>query len=203
MTVTLRRPPPLETSLRVQRRGFEVDLLQGDQLVASARPGSWTAPAPAPIPLEQAWAAEPAYLGLHAHPFPTCFVCGTGREPGDGLCLSPGLVGPGKTACTWTPDTSLALDGWHPAPEFVWSALDCPGGWTSDLQARPLVLGRMTASCQALPVLDQPHLVVGQLLGEDGRKTFTATALYDDERLLARAEHVWIAVDPATFQQLS
>jgi hypothetical protein len=41
---------------------------------------------------------------------------------------------------------------------------------------------------------------MGRWLGEDGRKTFTATTMYDaDGRILARARHVWIAVDPADF----
>ena len=35
----------------------------------------------------------------------------------------------------------------------------------------------------------------------DGRKTFTASTLYDaDGRVVAVAEHVWIAVDPANFR---
>ena len=43
-------------------------------------------------------------------------------------------------------------------------------------------------------------MVMGLLLGEQGRKTFTTTTLYDsDGRVVARAEHVWFAVDPSTF----
>ena len=30
--------------------------------------------------------------GLTSHPFPTCFACGTDREPGDGLRIFPGPV---------------------------------------------------------------------------------------------------------------
>jgi hypothetical protein len=41
---------------------------------------------------------------------------------------------------------------------------------------------------------------MGRLLAEDGRKTHTATTLYDsDGRVLARARHTWISVDPARF----
>ena len=44
------------------------------------------------------------------------------------------------------------------------------------------------------------HVVVGELLGSVGRKTFTAATLYDsDGTALAAAEHVWITVDPAAF----
>ena len=41
---------------------------------------------------------------------------------------------------------------------------------------------------------------VGEGRGQDGRKTFTASTLYDaDGRVVATAEHVWIAVDPELF----
>jgi hypothetical protein len=41
---------------------------------------------------------------------------------------------------------------------------------------------------------------MGRLLAEDGRKTVTATTLYDaDGRILGRARQVWIGVDPAHF----
>ena len=43
-------------------------------------------------------------------------------------------------------------------------------------------------------------MALGRYLGEDGRKTFTASTLYDaDGRVLARARHTWITVDPALF----
>jgi hypothetical protein len=45
----------------------------------------------------------------------------------------------------------------------------------------------------------QPHIVVGRLLAEQGRKTRTATSLYDGGRLVGRAEHTWIVVDPGDF----
>ena len=82
----------------------------------------------------------------------------------------------------------------------TWAALDCVGGWAGDLTERLMVLGRITAQVDALPAIGEPHVLVGQRLGADGRKTMTAATLYDsDDRIVARAEHVWIAVDPATF----
>ena len=57
----------------------------------------------------------------------------------------------------------------------------------------------MTAVCLERPRVGQPLVVVGARLREDGRKTFTATSLYDGDRLLGRAEHVWFEVDPALF----
>ena len=46
----------------------------------------------------------------------------------------------------------------------------------------------------------EQHVVTGEHRGADGRKTFTASTLHDsDRRIVGRAEHVWVAVDPATF----
>ena len=37
-------------------------------------------------------------------------------------------------------------------------------------------------------------------LGRDGRKSFTASTLYDaDGRVVASARHTWLQVDPAAF----
>jgi hypothetical protein len=205
VTVTLRRPPPLDVPLEV-RSGWEqagrgVEAWYDDALVAGAVPGTLAdAPVPA-VDFGVATGARSAYRGAEAHPFPHCFVCGPDRGPGDGLRLTPGLVAPGRTACIWVPEPSLVTgaDRTVAGAEFVWAALDCPGGWTSDIEHRPMVLGRMTAECLALPRVGRPYVVVGALLREDGRKTFTATAVYDADHLVGRAEQVWIVVDPTTF----
>ena len=56
---------------------------------------------------------------------------------------------------------------------------------------------RLTSGARGKQPLD---LVVGEGRGRDGRKTFTASTLYDaDGRVVATAEHTWIAVDPAMF----
>ncbi len=203
VAVLLRQPPPLETELQIETDGPRVRLVGGGQVIAEAGPATFAWPAVPAVTLEAARAAEPAYRGLVKHPFPTCFVCGPARPAGDGLRLSPGAYENGRTACVWSPDASLAGDASGAvAPEFVWSALDCPGAWTSDVDERPLVLGTMTAVCEERVAIGRDYVVAGQLVGEEGRKTFTATALFDEAGTrLARAEHVWIAVDPAMFQR--
>ncbi|MFY9914679.1 MAG: hypothetical protein WAK18_08440 [Nocardioidaceae bacterium] len=206
VTVTLRRPPPLETPLRVMPPSGSGSqdaltlLLDGDAVVAEAGPGEFAAAAVEPVTPAAAHAAESSYEGLRTHPFPTCFVCGTERAAGDGLRLAPGPIAAGLTACVWTPDASL-VDASGRIPEhFVWAALDCPSAWTSDLETRPVVLGRLTARCDSPVSVGTPYVVVARLLKEQGRKTFTASALYDAAGVLvARAEHVWIAIDPADF----
>ena len=98
-------------------------------------------------------------------------------------------------ATTWVPHPSLAGPDGSVPPELVWAALDCPGGWSSDLVARPMVLGRMTAAVQARPAVGERCVVVGRVLGTAGRKTFTASTAYDsDRRVLGHAESTWIAL---------
>ncbi len=149
----------------------------------------------------------PGYAGFRTHPFPRCFVCGPDREEGDGLRIFPGPLGDGRVASLWVPHPSLAVasDLLDPGVERVglataWAALDCTGGWSTDLEGRPAVLGRIAAQVDELPVVGETHVVVGAELAREGRKTFTASTVYDsDGRIVARARHTWIAVDPAAF----
>ncbi|WP_193608753.1 hypothetical protein [Nocardioides lijunqiniae] len=211
VTVALRRPPPLDTELPVtDEDGAHVASHDG-RPVAQARLADRDPSPVAPVGADEARAAEAAYPGLRAHPFPTCFACGTEREEGDGLRIFPGEVGAAdeaaRAAATWTPHPSLAED-WHEYRDEVrhaslpvtWAALDCVGAWAGDMGERPMVLGTMTARIDALPVIGEEHVVIGAARGQEGRKTYTASTLYDaDGRVVAAAEHVWITIDPAAF----
>src|SRR5690349_3199363 len=97
--VTLRRPPPLDVEMRVENG----ELYDGDQLVATAVPGTVDVEPPAPVTVEQATRAESAFAGLVDHPYPGCFVCGTDRPPPDGLGIRPGRVAPQVVASHWVP----------------------------------------------------------------------------------------------------
>jgi hypothetical protein len=221
ITVTLRKPPPLDTSLAVTHvDGQAVASLPDGDVVARADLADGPGPSLVePVPAAEARAAMASYAGLTMHPFPTCFSCGTGREEGDGLRILPGRVadqdGAVRVAAVWTPHPSVAED-WHvyaepDAAELVrcaslpvtWAALDCVGAWAGDVGERPLVLGTMTAQVDTLPVIGEEHVVVGLARGTEGRKAFTSSTLYDSEgRVVARAEHVWIAIDPDSFNRL-
>ena len=196
VAVTLRKPPPLAEPMSVAEGTPGLRLSRGDVLIAEAAPAELSGGSVAPVGQDQAAAAARNYGGLAKHPFPTCFVCGLARPAQDGLGLRPGLL-PDRadtTAALWRPDASLA-DGGGVRPEFVWAALDCPGGWTVDLVGRPMVLGRMTAQVQAVPEVGEPCVVVGRLNGRDGRKAFTTTTGYGaDGRVLGHADAIWIAI---------
>jgi acyl-coenzyme A thioesterase PaaI-like protein len=199
--VRLRIPPPLELDLNLEVTTEGAHLTGPAGPIAAAMPvdsSTLDAAIVDPVSHDEARAAEASYRGLAGHPFPTCFVCGP--ENAEGLQLRPGQIGDGRTACTWTPGSDLlAADGLVDAT-YLWAALDCPGGWAIDLENRPSVLGQLTACIDARPPAGEACVVMGRVLAEDGRKTTTATTLYDaDGRVLARAQQVWIMVDPARF----
>jgi len=196
IAVTLRKPPPLAAPMTVVEDAPGLRLEQAGVLIAEAAPADLTGAAVEAVAADQAAAAARHYGGLVEHPFPTCFVCGPARPARDGLGLQPGLLADraDTTAARWQPDASLA-DGGAVRPEFVWAALDCPGGWTVDLVGRPMVLGRMTAQVRAVPQVGEPCVVMGRLNGRDGRKAFTTTTGYGaDGRVLGQADAVWIAL---------
>jgi hypothetical protein len=198
VTVRLRTPPPLDREMTVRtgdadgRRTVEVHDGQHPVLEATTAPGLDAGGIPAAVSSADATTAGEGYEGLAAHPFPTCFSCGTGRAPGDGLRLRAGRVagGDGEYAAAWLPGVDVDL-------ETVWAALDCPGGWASGIAGRPMVLGTMTAQVAALPAPGEEHVVMAWQRGGEGRKYHSGSALYSaGGRLLAQAEATWIAIDP-------
>ncbi|WP_310964771.1 hypothetical protein [Nocardioides terrisoli] len=194
--VTLRMPPPLESTMDVEVDGARASLTHGRAPVATATASEVVIDPVEPVSYDDAAAFSAAYPGHSFHPFPTCFACGVDRD--DGLRIFPGPVSEderprARVAAPWCPadDVDLAT---------TWAALDCVGGWAGDLTERLMVLGRMTATVDVLPRPGEPHVVMGRALGSKGRKTMTSATLYDgDGRIVGRAAHVWIAVDPAAF----
>jgi hypothetical protein len=201
VTVRLASPPPLDRPLSLAADPtpdglLAFRLLDGTHLVASATASAdLVEDVPPPVTPEQAHAAEARYEGLVDHPFPTCFSCGTGRDPEEALCLRPGPLadGTGRYAATWVPrEASVPL---------VWAALDCPGGWSAGIAGRPMVLGTMAARVHGLPTPGEPHVVLAWQRGSEGRKHHSGSALFTAAGdLLARAEATWIAVDPASIR---
>ncbi|WP_101525367.1 hypothetical protein [Nocardioides houyundeii] len=210
IAVSLRTPPPLETGMSVTEHDGTTVLADGGTVVAEARLAADTLLPVEPVDPDTARAAEASYAGLVSHPFPTCFSCGTAREAGDGLRIFPGRVGedlPARVAATWTPGRDLAEDSRalvegeaRTSLAVTWAALDCVGGWAGDLTERLMVLAHIAARVDTLPVIGEQHVLVGQHRGSQGRKTRTASTMYDgDGRIVATAEHLWIAADPAAF----
>jgi hypothetical protein len=188
--VTLRLPPPLERALAVERHGDVVQLLDGDALVAEARPAQLDVEAPAPVSIAQAEAAKERHVRDYGPEFRECYVCG---ERDDGLRLWAGAVG-GREPLHASP---VALP--EASEELVWAAIDCPGAYAVGDEGRGLiVLGRMTARVGRVPAVGEPCVATSWPLGEDGRKLYAGTALFaEDGELLAVAQQTWIAPRPS------
>jgi hypothetical protein len=92
----------------------------------------------------------------------------------------------GIVAAPWVPQ--------EVRPEIVWAALDCPSGWAvDDFQREGVLLGRMGATLSAMPATATEAVVIGWSLGEDGRKRYAGSALFDEAgTLLAAARSTWI-----------
>lgn len=205
VTVRLRRPPPLDVPFEVVPTDGQVELRDGQEVVAvavsEAASTSWTETVP--VDLGTARALEPTYAGLTAHAFPTCFVCGPSREPGDGLRIFPGRLDASRVAASWTPHPGLAAGGGATSTPVTWAALDCVSAWSTDLLERPLVLAQMAARVDTLPQVGTAYVVVGTHVRTEGRKTWTTSAMFDaDGTIVGQAEHVWISVDWAVLKQL-
>jgi hypothetical protein len=194
-TVTLRRPPPLDIPLRLLHEDGRVRLLDGDILIGEATPDVLEVDVPVPPTGNEARAASQDYAGFQAHPFPTCFVCGPDREPGDGLRIFPGpLDGTHVVAAAWAPDRSLDGGAGLVHRRHVWAALDCPSYFA--LPGAPLaLLGRLTASIDRLPEIDEPLVVIGWPIGSDGRKHFAGSALADGNgEIVAHGAATWVEI---------
>ena len=204
VTVTLRRPPPLATPMTVERGGeSSVRIHHGRTLIAEAAssPGSPALKIPGPVSMAEAHTAAGRARYYTDPVFPACFVCGTGRGPGDGLRIFPGpLAGRLLWAAPWTPDPSVTDVSGRVRPEVVWAALDCPSGIAvaeaADLaQDTVILLGQMTANLAVLPVAGDQCRVIAWPGARDGRKLTAGSALLGPGgQVLAAASAVWLTV---------
>ena len=182
--VTLRLPPPLDRPLLVTTEDDRVLLLDGEALVAEARPARVDLTPPA-VSVADAVEAAKGHVRFGGEEFSECFSCGV--RPDDGLCIHVGPVaGTDVHAAPW-----LAS---QVSPEVVWAAIDCAGAYAVGGPGRgEVVLGRMTAEIHRLPEEGERCVVVAWPLGEDGRKLYAGTALLGaDGEPLAVARQTWI-----------
>ena len=193
--VTLRSPPPLDCALSVVELPELLELRAGEQLIAEARPAGLDIEVPPCPSFERASQLSELYVGHKAHNFPTCFVCGPARAPGDGLRIFPGSDEPqGPVAAPFVPDASLADEHGQVRPEFLWAALDCSGYFACAAPTYPIaLLGRITAELLGSVRAHERCVVMGFSLGREGRKLFAGTAVFgQDGELRGRARQVWI-----------
>jgi hypothetical protein len=206
--VALRAPPPLETELdAVEVEAGRWELRQGTATIAIGRPTTLDMSR-----LERATYAEAVEaekrtpIKPRQHLLPMCFVCGPDRAAGDGLRLFAGPLDRQDAvvfAVPWAPDRSLVAADGLVAPEFVWSALDCPTGYVCQLDGEtrsfsglPILLGTLSARIDGRPRPGERCVVTSWQTGREGRRLLAEAALFgEDDNLLAVGRAVWIAVD--------
>jgi hypothetical protein len=199
--ITLRKPVPLGTGLRVVPHNGGLALHDENDLVAEGASTRLEDRTPHPPTFAEALAATASFPGLRSHPYPRCVGCGTGRTAAVALRIFPGpLVARELVAAVWYPSGDAIRDGCI-RPEFAWAALDCPGGWAAvgfGRVDRPAVLGRMAARLLPPITAQQAHIVVGWLEGVAGRKLAAGSALYTRDGVLQGfSRQTWITLTDA------
>ena len=193
--VTLRHPPRVGEVLTGDRRDHDAATLRlGAVTVAEARPTELRLSIPPPITMEQAEAAARSFPAL-PHPTPWCFCCGPERNERDALRILAGPVeGRALAAAPWIPHPAFGHDG-VVTTEHVWAALDCPGLWGAayTIPVKPSVTVRMSADLIAPVRIGEPHVVVGWLVEQRGRKTVCGSALLSVHgETIAAARADWV-----------
>jgi hypothetical protein len=204
--VTLRAPVPLDRSIAVRCSGDALTAHHGEALIAEAALATLQMEIPQPASYDEALAVRdrsPA-LKIGLHPWlkqqrkgfhPICLCCGAELAPDQGLHVYAAEVAErNQVAAAWTCDPAFAgPDGYLP-PEIICAALDCPGqfAWLA-AGTRTGLLGRLTARVERRVRAAEPCVVIGWTMGNEGRKFFAGTALFDASgALCAYAKAVWI-----------
>ena len=203
VAVRLVGPPPLEVPLWIESSAEGARLFHDEELVAQSK----VAPLELELPIAPSFAEAErcslSFVGFRTHPFPGCFVCGTKRESGDGLRIFPGALGhDGTLAAPWIPDASLADEDGHVAPEFLWAAVDCTGGFAvyPGLTTGAAVLGELCAKAESSVRCGERCVVLGWPLRIEGRKRFAGSAIFGaDGRLIIQARATWFEVPASTW----
>ena len=201
---------PLDRPLAVRVDAGTVAVLDDGALVARSSPARLAVHPPVPPSLEVALETSRRFEaqlddGSVRHAIPECFVCGHRRAAGDGMRLFAGpLPGDGPErgqvrVAGWQPDPVFLDEAGRLRPEFVWAALDCPGGW-----ALPGPINTGTLQVEIREPVDgrRPVIVMGWRAPAPSpragsRRRYAGTAMFDaGGRLLAQGAAIWVTPDP-------
>lgn len=195
--VSLRSPPPLDTPLDLVRDGDRLRVVHGETLVAEGAPSELLVDMPDAVPASEVASAQEAGRERWAdgHPFPTCVVCGPARPDGFGIVPAALPGRDGLFGARWTPGEGSDDGSGLVRNELVWAALDCPtSAPVANFGEGPaMVLASLTARLGCPLRVGEPHTILSWALGEDGRKHWSAAALYDSDGILTCASRaLWI-----------
>lgn len=200
--VALRRPPPLDQPMTIERDDGRVILSDTESAIAQARPATLAIEPPRTVSLAEAEEASRLFPGHSTHPFPSCFVCGPEREPGDGLRLFPGRVGKSEVlAAPFVPVHGHASADGEIGSEIAWAAFDCPQLWAlmnaaaADSTER-VVTSRLTGAVTGRLRVGERYVVVSWPAGrEDDRLYADAAILTEAGETIAVARQTAVAVE--------
>lgn len=200
--VSLHVPPPLDAPLILSVDDGLSVLLNGDVKVGTGKPAVLDLTVPV-LPSSPVLVGKPHNPSGKFEPFDICFVCGNARAPGDGLCLHAERVEgyEGLVAAPWDIHSSFIGEDGYVLPEFIWSALDCPG-YFACAYGEAALLARFVVEVIKPLTGDKSAHVFGWSLDPDkkelGRKRRCGTAVVDAAgQVVAKAEALWVVVDPA------
>ena len=199
---SLHAPPPLDQPMQMSADTESALLSDGDTRVGTAKATTLTLDLPA-LPKAPKFIGAPKTGKDAFRPFDQCFVCGGARHAGDGLCLQAEVIEgeSGLMGTPWQLHPNFADAGGEIDPAYIWSALDCPG-YFACAYGEAALLGRLTAEIVRPLKIGGDAMVYGWSLDDPSapksRKRRCGTAVVDaDGELVAKAEGLWITIDPA------
>lgn len=204
--VTLRSPVPLDRAVALESHDTGVRVRDGETLIAEAQGVELELEVPRPASFERALLAQSdsPSLKVGPHPWlgsvrtgvhPVCFCCGAELSDELGLRVFAAPVPQlAQVAAAWTCHRVFAAPSGEVPAEIVCAALDCPGqfAWLAE-GTRTGLLGRLTVRIDRPVNAEESCVVIGWTLGNEGRKFYAGTALFDPRgELCAVAKAVWI-----------
>lgn len=201
--VRLDKSIPLGLRLRVLTEGESVKVVHDDGgcLIAHSEPPRIDInDVPDPPSDEVASTAPRCFERPEGHPFPECFGCGQDRIEGDGLRLFPRNVDPPDSprhlnATRWQPHPAFLDSSGYLPTRFIWTALDCPGGWAipGDIRTGTLQVEIFHRVDGRSPLIVTGWVRVSASSSAQSRQRYAGTAMFDlSGRLLARGDSIWV-----------
>lgn len=200
------------------RRGEEA-LVVGAVQVADAGRGSTPGQMLQPVPhhlageldaMARTSLGEPGPLAVpdEDHPFPDCFSCGPANSRG--LRIFPHTTATPAVRSSWQPAAALVEANGALPTAIVGAALDCSNAMAlsvaheqmDGMRALEPILAAYDMRILRMPPADQPggYRVVARATGEDGRRYFSMSAMFDaDGAPYAVAETTWVLLPKGSF----
>jgi hypothetical protein len=208
--VMIRLPTPLDHEMQIVSQGDEsFYLMDGDKIIVQAKPGFLDLDVPDAPGFDDAVEAAKTSIALKDSPHPgmkargihpICFCCGADVPGGEGLKIHPGrLEGANILAAPWTPTPELGDDEGNVRPEFVWTALDCPGAFAlmELTNTRPGLSARLIGRLDIPLRVGEPCVIASWPVAVDGRKLFAGTAVFNaNGQIAGRTLATWINRPP-------